>query len=305
MQWICSFPPTTAHTHTHRQSFWLDASEPEYFEIPQWGKVNWPNARWRNGTMAELGQFFALGWTEALQTRLRARGETSTVMLPRGGYAGSWRTGAALWSGDIWCTFKVLRSQLRTGLSAQTSGFGLWTTDIGGFTADPGKFGGGCNPTNASYGELVIRWFQFGVTCPVFRQHGSRATEPWAYGPKVGGVLAAIIRWRAQPAIKAYLAQEMGKLHSTGRPLNRWLWWDFPHDAKAWAVDDEYMFGDKYLVAPVLELGARQRSVYLPGAPGTSWRHVFTNETFAAGQEHLVQAPLGMAFPIFSRRGGE
>ena len=88
--------------------------------------------------------------------------------------------------GDIWCTFGTLQSQLRTGLSAQTSGFGLWTTDIGGFTADPQKFGGGCNPSNGSYGELIVRWFQFGVTCPIFRQHGSRDTVPWVRPMRIG-----------------------------------------------------------------------------------------------------------------------
>ena len=142
------------------RAFWLDASEPEYYEFPQWGQVHWKNAKWGNGTLAELGQYFALGWTEALQAGLKSRGENTSVMLPRGGYGGSWRTGAALWSGDIWCTFESLQSQLRTGVSAQTSGFGLWTSDIGGFTADPGKFGGGCNPSNSSYAELVVRWFQ-------------------------------------------------------------------------------------------------------------------------------------------------
>ena len=74
------------------------------------------------------------------------------------GYAGSWRHGAGLWSGDIWCDFATLRSQVLTGVSAQTSGFGLWTTDIGGFTAPPG---GSCTPGNSSYDELVTRWFQY------------------------------------------------------------------------------------------------------------------------------------------------
>ena len=26
--------------------FWLDGSEPEYFEFPAWGKVAWTNAAW-------------------------------------------------------------------------------------------------------------------------------------------------------------------------------------------------------------------------------------------------------------------
>ena len=70
-------------------------------------------------------------------------------------------------SGDIHCSFEVLQSQLRAGLSAQTSGFGLWTTDIGGYNAPPN---GNCDATNSSYRELVTRWFQFGATNPIFRQ---------------------------------------------------------------------------------------------------------------------------------------
>lgn len=94
------------------RTFWLDAAEPEDFEFPQWGQVHWPGAGWGAGTVAELGQLFALLWTQALQDGLRANGETTSVLLPRGGYAGSWRHGAGLWSGDIWCTFEVLRGQV-------------------------------------------------------------------------------------------------------------------------------------------------------------------------------------------------
>lgn len=112
------------------RSFWLDASEPEYYEIPQWGKVNWPNAKWKQGSLAEIGQIFATKWVEAIHHGLRSQGENATVMLPRGGYAGSWRYGAGLWSGDIWCDFETLATQVRTGVSAQISGFGLWTTDV-------------------------------------------------------------------------------------------------------------------------------------------------------------------------------
>ena len=49
------------------------------------GKVNWPNARWAGGTMAEIGQMFATNWVAAIQHGLRKNGETTSVMLPRGG----------------------------------------------------------------------------------------------------------------------------------------------------------------------------------------------------------------------------
>ena len=49
------------------------------------GKVNWPNAKWSGGTMAELGQIFATNWVAAIQRGLRKNGENTSVMLPRGG----------------------------------------------------------------------------------------------------------------------------------------------------------------------------------------------------------------------------
>ena len=260
-------------------------------------QVHWQNARWEDGTLAEVGQMFATNWVAAIQRGLYKNGENTSVMLPRGGYAGSWRHGAGLWSGDIWCDFDTLQSQVRTGVSAQISGFGLWTTDIGGFSAPPG---GSCTPGNSSYDELVTRWFQFGVTCPIFRQHGSRPTEIWHYGPEAQRTLTSIIHWRA--SIKPYLQQEMRKLNATGRPINRPLWWDFPADRSAWLVDDEYMFGDEYLVAPVLRAGARSRSVYLPtaGTATTTWRHVWTNASYKGGENYTIDAPLD-SFPLFRR----
>ena len=97
------------------------------------------------------------------------------------------------------------------------------------------------------------------------------------------------------------LAQEMAKLNATGRPINRPLWWGFPQDADCWEVDDQYMFGDEFLVAPILTAGRRSRSVYLPGATvETSWRHVFTNQTYGGGKKHSVDAPLD-SFPLFQR----
>ncbi len=39
---------------------------------------------------------------------------------------------------------------------------------------------------------------------------------------------------------------------------------EFPEDASGWTVGDEWMLGDAFLVAPVLEKGATGRDVYFP-----------------------------------------
>ncbi len=80
-----------------------------------------------------------------------------------------------------WDTF---RRQIPAGLSFGMSGFPYWTTDIGGFFRPADQY------TSADYHELLIRWFQFGAFCPIFRIHGYRSeTEMWKYGPEVEKIL--------------------------------------------------------------------------------------------------------------------
>ena len=46
------------------------------------------------------------------------------------------------------------------------SGIYWWTTDIGGFRNG--------DPTTPGFKDLIVRWFQFGAFCPIFRLHGIR-----------------------------------------------------------------------------------------------------------------------------------
>ena len=64
------------------------------------------------------------------------------------------------------------------------------------------------------------------------------------------------------------------------------------------APEDAYLFGPSLLVAPVMEAGQRQRSVYLPA--GAQWTHVWSGETYEGGQTVTVAAPLE-EIPVFTR----
>lgn len=287
--------------------FWLDASEPEGFGPPM-GPALTLNASWQAGTMRDLGAMFTLYWSQAFYDGLRSHGETDIIMLPRAGWVGTWRHGGVLWSGDIGTNMEVLKGQINIGLSAQTSGIPWWTTDIGGYN--------GGRAEDPTYHEIIVRWFQYGVTCPLFRQHGDRDhTAPWFYGNSTAKLLEDIIKLRGE--LIPYISSQLDLLSSSARPFNRPLMWDFPEDLKTWDlaehgvgdvrgeaqsqesnVADQYMMGDDYMVAPVLNLGQRSRSVYFPR--GATWKHYFSGKTYSGGSAEVVDVPLEN-FALFKR----
>ena len=92
--------------------------------------------------------------------------------------------------------------------------------------------------------------------------------------------------------------EQMKSAHENGTPPMRPLFFDFPEDPPTWDIDDQFMFGPDYLVAPVLEYGARVRKVYLPA--GSTWRDAWRGEVHQGGQWLDVDAPLEK-IPVFLR----
>jgi len=126
------------------------------------------------------------------------------------------------------------------------------------------------------------------------------ATEPWAYGDKVYGIMRKYLNLREN--LKDYIRVQMQAAHEKGTPVIRPLFYDFSADKAAWDVENQYMFGSDILVAPVLFEGAKQRDVYLPA--GTTWVNVYTNESYAGGQQITVATPLAQ-LPVFVRQAAQ
>jgi alpha-D-xyloside xylohydrolase len=227
------------------------------------------------------------------------------VNLVRCAWAGSQKFGALVWSGDIASSWQSLRHQLSAGLNMAVAGIAYWTTDIGGFH--------GGDPEDPAFRELFVRWFQWGAFLPVMRLHGDRhpvqppladngggkcpsgaANEVWSYGDEVYRIAERYLRLRE--SMRDYVRGVMREASEEGKPVIRPLFLEFPRDKAAWEVDDEYMFGGKYLVAPVLEHGARKRSVYFP--KGARWKALEGEEMYEGGGTHEVDAPLEW-MPVF------
>ncbi len=278
--------------------FWLDACEPEIY--PE----QFANLRFLAGPGREVANIYPREHVRGFYEHMRGEGEEDIINLVRSAWAGSQRFGAALWSGDIPPTFESLRAQVRAGLNVAMSGIPWWTTDIGGFA--------GGDPESEDYRELIVRWFQYAVFCPLLRMHGHREprehfdaehsggpNEIWSYGAEAYDVLAEQLALRER--LRPYIDVQMREASRTGVPPMRPLFVDFPADEECWRIDDAFLFGPDLLVAPVLELGVRGRAVYLPA--GASWTDTATGGVHGGGRVIEVTAPLSR-IPVFSRNGG-
>lgn len=82
-----------------------------------------------------------------------------------------------------------------------------------------------------------------------------------------------------------------------GSPLLRAMFYEFPEDEKCWELQDQYMFGSRYLVAPILKLDQFSREVYLPKG---QWRLTSQGEIFEGGRSVTVDAPITY-MPVFEK----
>ncbi len=281
--------------------FWLDEAEPE-MEADDFRYY-----RLHAGSGLCVGNLYPQTYARAFYDGMRAAGQENPVNLVRCAWAGSQRYGALVWSGDIMSDWAYFRRQICAGLSMGAAGIPWWTTDIGGFHAG--------NPGDPGFRELLIRWFQWGCYCPVMRLHGDRqpsqpvyrrdgtralnsgsGNEVWSFGEEAYPLLEKYLRRRE--ALRPYVRALMAEAHEKGTPLLRGMYYEFPEDEQCSLLRDQYMFGDKYLVAPVTEPGARERSVYFPA--GADWKNVETGEIIPGGRRTTVPAPLDV-IPVFEK----
>jgi alpha-D-xyloside xylohydrolase len=215
------------------------------------------------------------------------------VILTRSAFAGQQRNAAASWSGDISANWITLRRQVAAGLSFSMSGLPYWTTDVGGFFRPDDQY------TSNAYHELLIRWFEYGTFCPIFRVHGYQSNaELWNYGPEVERVLTDYdeLRYRLLPYI---YSAAWGVTHN-GETLMRALPLEFSSDPRARTVSDEFLFGPALLINPISTEGARETTVYLPA--GSDWIDFWSGKRVSGGQNITAEAPLDR-IPIYAKAG--
>ena len=242
---------------------WFDEAEPEIYP------VHFDNLRFYMGRGDEVGLLFPYYYAKMAYDGLRQAGRDDIVTLTRCAYLGSQKFGALVWSGDIQSTFQSLACQVKAGLNMAMCGIPWWNTDIGGF------YGGDTH--SDSFKELIVRWFQYGVFCPVMRLHGNRKrhgeksdllepsgdpNELWSFGDENFKILKDLVFLRER--LRPYIEKHMKIASEKGIPVMRPMFFDFPKDEICYTLGEQYMFGDDILFAPVVQEGQTEKTVYLP-----------------------------------------
>lgn len=283
--------------------FWLDEAEPEM------RPYDYDNVRYYLGNGQEVSNIYPFYYAKTFYDGMVAQGQKEIVNLVRCAWLGSQRLGAVVWSGDVASSFDSLRKQMKAGLHIAMCGVPWWTTDIGGFLNG--------DPESPIFRELIVRWFQYGVFCPIFRLHGFRLpiadmdifnpmhycksggpNEVWSFGQEALEIITKIIELRQR--ITPYIMEQMQLASQRGTPVMRPLLFDFPKDENTYDIGDEFMFGPNLLVAPVIESKAKTRQVYLP--QGSQWTDAKTGKTYSGGQTITAQVELSF-IPLYLRDG--
>lgn len=283
-------------------AFWLDNSEPDY------GVYDFENYRYCDGPALSISNLYPQMYSRLFYDSMWPD-KKNVVNLLRCAWAGSQKYGNVIWSGDIQSTFESLADQLQCGLNMGLAGIPWWTTDIGGFMTD--------DVNDPAFQQLLIRWFQFAVYSAVLRMHGDRGpytipslderewgggylhtgqpNELWSYGEKNYSIMKKYLDIRIQ--MHEYIKKLYQEAHENGSPLLRAMFYEFPDDETCWKLQDQYMFGDTYLVAPILHLNEFQREVYLPAG---KWKLTSTGEIYSGNKTVLVDAPIDYS-PVFEK----
>jgi alpha-glucosidase len=271
------------------KGFWNDMNEPSVFDVPT--KTFDLNVVHDGGGVASdhrrnhnvYGMQMARGTREGM---LRLRPNERPFVLTRASYAGGHRYAAA-WTGDNISSWEHLELAVPMCLNLSISGQPFVGSDIGGFVGSPG-------------GELYARWLQLGVFTPLMRTHTEKGTpdqEPWSYGAAFEKINRKSIelRYRLLP----YIYSQFYQASRSGIPLMRPLFFDYPDDKSTYWNNRDFLFGDAFLVAPVLWPGSTKRDVRLPSG---TWYDYWTGDRYSGPVMVRVDAPIDR-IPLFVKAG--
>lgn len=260
--------------------WWGDLGEPE---------VHPSDTLHANGSADAVHNAYGHEWARLVyENQLAAAPDRRPFVMMRAGAAGSQRYGMIPWTGDVERSWDGLKPQVELALQMGLLGLAYTHSDLGGFaggeTFDP---------------ELYIRWLQYGVFQPVYRPHAQDhiASEPVFHDADTIALAREAIRLRYR--LLPYLYTMAWENSRSGMPLMRPLFFLDENDPALIERHDAYLWGDAFLVAPVVEPGLDSMAIDLPTGV---WFDFWSGQRIEGGRRHdYALSP--SAIPVLVRAG--
>jgi len=247
--------------------FWGDLGEPEVH--PGW-------VQHVKGNADEVHNIYGHDWARLVyDASQEAAPDLRPFILMRAGSSGSQRYGMVPWSGDVNRTWGGLQSQPEIALQMGMQGLAYMHSDLGGFA--------GANLDD----ELYVRWLQYGVFQPIYRPHAQEdvPSEPVfrSQNTKELSRTAIELRYKLLP----YNYNLMATNRMSGAPLMRPLFFEEPDNEALYDYSATYLWGNDFLISPVLNQGQKTQEVYFP--EHSNWIDFYSGEVIKGGQTKTVK----------------
>ncbi|MDQ0594323.1 alpha-D-xyloside xylohydrolase [Chryseobacterium ginsenosidimutans] len=234
-------------------TWWMDSTEPDHLSQ----KPEDLDTKTYLGSFRKVRNAYPLMTVGGVYDHQRATMSDKRVfILTRSAFAGQQRYGANTWSGDVNSSWESLRNQVPAGLNFTLTGNPNFNSDIGGFFAGAYKKGwtDSSGSKNPMFQELYVRWLQYGTFTPMMRSHGADVPrEIYQFGKKGEVVYDAVEKFiRLRYSLLPYIYSVSRDVSKNQSSFMRALAMDFAEDKTVWDINNEYMFGKSFLVAPIL-----------------------------------------------------
>lgn len=244
----------------------------------------------------EMHNAYPNAYTSAYNSYVASQTGGTGAIFSRAGTAGA-QGYSIFWAGDQNSSFEAFQEAVRAGISAGQSGVPFWAWDMAGFTGD------------FPSAELYLRSAAMATFSPIMQYHSekanpspSEARTPWNVQARTGdsSVIPTFRKFaNVRMNLIPYLYTEARRSADTGVPMMRAMSLEFPNDSGAAALDQQYMFGDQLLVAPITSQGATTKNVYIPAG---EWYDLWNNGRFTGPGTKSYYAGLD-SIPVYVRPG--
>jgi alpha-glucosidase len=232
---------------------------------------------------------------EAIQ---EANLEDEIVFFSRSGYTRSPTYTTLFWLGDqlvSWDEHDGIKTAVTGLLSSGISGYSLNHSDIGGYTTIS-------NPLMDYHRskELLMRWIEMNAFTTIFRSHEGNQPANNHQFYSDDETMAHFAKFsKVYFALKDYRKQLVKEASETGAPVVRHLFLNYPDDKNVYRiVNEQFMLGDQFIIAPVLDSGVKETELYLPAG---EWQHLWSNKkvTLKTGKKINIATPIGKPAVFF------